>query len=528
MPSKTIKEPKEEAENFHWTKAVIEKIKKEHGNKKSYVCASGISPSGYVHIGHFREILTSEFVAKALRKEGKQVRFIYSWDNYDRFRKVPLDIPKEFEKYIGLPISEVPDPWKCHKSFAEHFEKTAETDVKQAGIEVEFIDQSKMYKSCKYADDIKKALLNKAAIKKILNKYRKEPLENDWYPTTIYCEKCNKDNTKILDYDNNYTLSYECTCGYSGKINFKKVGNVKLLWRVDWPMRWHYEQVSFEPGGKDHSSPGSSYETGKQILPAIWGNIPPTYQVYEWIGIKGLGGKMSSSKGKLILPRDAMEIYEPEIIKWLFAGTRPNREFSIGFDLDVLKIYEDFDKCESIYYKETKLENKKEYEKQKDIYELSVINLEKKKPERPPFRHLVSLVQMYEGDLKKIEELYPKNKYALQRAKCALNWINNYAPDQVKFSVHKEVTKEILNKLTVLEKQSIQELSSYLEKNIKKIKEEELFNKFYEICTKYKINNQEFFKAVYLILIGKERGPRLAGFLLLLNERAIKLLKQVK
>ena len=110
-------------------------------------------------------------------------------------------------------------------------------------------------------------------------------------------------------------------------------------------MRWHYEQVSFEPGGKDHSSPGSSYETGKQILPAIWGNIPPTYQVYEWIGIKGLGGKMSSSKGKLILPRDAMEIYEPEIIKWLFAGTRPNREFSIGFDLDVLKIYEDFDKC---------------------------------------------------------------------------------------------------------------------------------------------------------------------------------------
>ena len=59
---------------------------------------------------------------------------------------------------------------------------------------------------------------------------------------------------------------------------------------------------------------------------------------------------MSGSSGNAFSPRDVLEIYEPELVRWLFAGTRPNAEFSISFDLDVIKNYEDFDKCERIYY----------------------------------------------------------------------------------------------------------------------------------------------------------------------------------
>lgn len=71
------------------------------------MCASGISPSGSVHIGNFREIITTYFVVRALQKLGKNTRFIFSWDDFDRFRKVPKNIDSSYEKYIGMPYSEI-------------------------------------------------------------------------------------------------------------------------------------------------------------------------------------------------------------------------------------------------------------------------------------------------------------------------------------------------------------------------------------------------------------------------------------
>ena len=64
-----------------------------------------------MHIGNFREIISVDLVARALRSLGKQVRFIYSWDDYDVFRKVPLNMPKreKLEKFLRFPICTVPD-----------------------------------------------------------------------------------------------------------------------------------------------------------------------------------------------------------------------------------------------------------------------------------------------------------------------------------------------------------------------------------------------------------------------------------
>ena len=43
----------------------------ERPNEEVYTCASGISPSGPVHIGNFRELVTTYFVVKELVKLGK-------------------------------------------------------------------------------------------------------------------------------------------------------------------------------------------------------------------------------------------------------------------------------------------------------------------------------------------------------------------------------------------------------------------------------------------------------------------------
>ena len=185
-------------EKFFWADQIADKIIKERGNKKVYTCASGIGVSGTLHIGNFRDTITTDLVIKALQDKGKKTRFVYSWDNFDRFRKVPANIPKTHEKYIGMPVSEVPSPFGKGK-YAEYFEKPFEKSVKKVGVNPEFISQSKMYKSCKYSSLIKLAIDKRKEIMKILNKYRQEPLKEDWYPIMVYCEKCKRDLKKILE-----------------------------------------------------------------------------------------------------------------------------------------------------------------------------------------------------------------------------------------------------------------------------------------------------------------------------------------
>ncbi|MDR1957360.1 MAG: lysine--tRNA ligase, partial [Treponema sp.] len=68
-----------EKQRAHWADETAAKIIREKGEKGCYTCASGITPSGTVHIGNFREIISVDLVARALRDLGKQVRFIYSW-----------------------------------------------------------------------------------------------------------------------------------------------------------------------------------------------------------------------------------------------------------------------------------------------------------------------------------------------------------------------------------------------------------------------------------------------------------------
>ena len=238
---------------------------------------------------------------------------------------------------------------------------------------------------------------------------------------------------------------------------------------------------------------------------------------YDFIIVKGIGGKMSSSLGNVITLKDCLEIYGPEAVRFLFAGTRPNTEFAISFDLDVIKNYEDFDRLEERYY------TKKADERDKRIYELSSVNLKKTRPKRIGFRHLTMLVQIYNNDINKIS----KSKDILKRAVCAKNWIEKYAPDEFKFKLHEKVPQEIIKTLNKNQKESLKLLKKGLEK--KKFSEQELFNELYEICKKVGINNAEFFKGAYLALIGKERGPRLANFILAIGkDKVVKLLKEIE
>jgi lysyl-tRNA synthetase class 1 len=510
----------------HWADEYAEKIVREKGEKDLYTCASGITPSGTVHIGNFREIISVDVVARAQRDMGKKVRFIYSWDDYDVFRKIPQNMPKqeELKKYLRFPITMVPDPWERDSSYARHHEVDIENTLPIVGIHPEFLYQAERYRSSHYAQGIRRALEHRDALKSILDKFRDEEhkIQGEWWPVSVFCEKCNKDKTEIDHWDGDWGLSYHCeSCGCQEKLDIRSAKGIKLLWRIDWPMRWEYEKVDFEPAGKEHHSHGGSFDTARHICTEVYGYDAPVSFRYDFIGTKGLPGKMSSSSGNVITIEDMLKVYTPELVRYLFAGTRPDTEFTISFDLDVIKIYEDYDKTERIAWKLEPAKNEATYRWERRIYELSQPeNVASLPPFQIAFRHLCNLIQIADGEVEKMLEALgslspapaPEQIPPLRaRALCARYWVTHYAPEEFRFRLRPAGEKAALPgpeeaALRLLRDEVISRIETFAE-------DKPCAEVVYSIAQKAGIESKALFRAAYQALIGKDQGPRLANFL---------------
>ena len=522
----------------HWADRMADKIISEKGDLDSYTCASGITPSGTVHLGNFREIITVDLVVRALRDRGKNVRFIYSWDDYDVFRKVPANMPDPeiLEKYLRYPITEVPDTTKRNENYARHHEVDIEQQLPRVGIAPEFLYQASRYRANRYAEGMRKAMQNRDVIKECLNEYRddahKMKPEDVYWPVAIFCGKCQKDTTEITDYDGEYGISYKCECGNCETADIRVFKGAKLGWRVDWPMRWNEEKVVFEPGGKDHISPGGSYDTAKLVSKKIYGWDAPVTMRYDFVNLKGVPGKMSSSKGKVIALPDALDVYQAEVLRYMFAGTRPDTEFAISFDMDVLKVYEDYDKTERVVYgidpaKGSDDAKKAEFfNKEKRIYMLSQID--GKIPETMPyqitFRMLTTLLQIYSGDADKViaslGDVKPEQEERLRRRiACAWFWIQHSAPDCAPdfcFALRTDGSKAALegDMLTAVKRvrdEVLPKLDTFQQ-------DKECQQAMYDIATEMGLDAKALFTAMYNALINKDQGPRLGNFMRIIGK----------
>jgi lysyl-tRNA synthetase class 1 len=514
----------------HWADQTAEKIIAEWGEQELYTCASGITPSGTVHVGNFREMISVELVVRALRDMGKNVRFIYSWDDYDVFRKVPLNMPKPeiLEKYLRFPITMVPDPWERNESYARHHEVDVESVLPEVGIFPEFIYQASRYRAGVYAEGMKRALEKRDHLKTILDTYRDEDhkIQGEWWPISVFCSACNMDTTEIDGWDGDWGLSYHCEkCGHTEKGDLRNLQGAKLVWRVDWPMRWKHEAVHFEPAGKDHHSQGGSFDTSKHVVEDVYDRKPPVTFRYDFIGIKGSPGKMSSSSGKVVDLPDLLRVYQPELVRYLFAGTRPNTEFVISFDLDVIKIYEDYDKTERIYWGIEKAKDAETEARERRIYELSQVNsIPKEAPYQVPFRHLCSLLLIHQGDVNSVLESLPDIKEAQvsairSRASRAWYWLQECAPEEFRFSLKKPGD---LATLTDMELAALRNLKDMVAKHLETFSDEkEVAAAIYAAAEKAGTDGKTLFRAAYQALIGKDQGPRLAGFLKTLGKEKV-------
>ncbi|MGW4545455.1 lysine--tRNA ligase [Streptomyces violaceorubidus] len=547
---------------------------------KPVVVASGLSPSGPIHLGNLREVMTPHLVADEVRRRGHQARHLISWDDYDRYRKVPAGVPgvdETWAEHIGKPLTSVPAPkGSPHPNWAEHFKAAMVASLAEMGVEFDGISQTAQYTSGVYREQILHAMKHRRDIDAILDQYRtkkpaKQPqksqkpvdeaeleaaegsgaaAEDDgssgsagYFPYKPYCGNCEKDLTTVTAYDDDSTeLTYACTaCGFSETVRLSEFNRGKLVWKVDWPMRWAYEGVVFEPSGVDHSSPGSSFQVGGQIV-GIFGGTQPIGPMYAFVGISGMA-KMSSSKGGVPTPADALQIMEPQLLRWLYARRRPNQSFKIAFDQEIQRLYDEWDRLDA------KVADGSALPADAAAHARAVRTAAGELPKTPrplPYRTLASVADITAGHedqaLRILGELDPANPIAsLEEARPRYDkaeaWINTHVPADQRTIVRQEPDAELLKSLDEPSRQSLRLLLDGLADHWSL---DGLTHHVYgvpkvqagfpadatpkELPPEIKTAQRTFFALLYHLLVGRDTGPRLPTLLLAVGQERVRTL----
>ncbi|MFE9885448.1 lysine--tRNA ligase [Streptomyces scopuliridis] len=552
---------------------------------KPVVVASGLSPSGPIHLGNLREVMTPHLVADEIRRRGYEVRHLISWDDYDRYRKVPAGVPgtdPSWAEHIGKPLTSVPAPAGSeYPNWAEHFKAAMTEALAELGVEYDGISQTEQYTAGAYRAQILHAMKHRADIDAILDRYRtkdkptkptkptkapqgqKKPEEAElvaaegsgaaaeddgsggaagYFPYKPFCGGCGKDLTTVTAYDDETTaLTYTCTeCGFSETVLLSEFNRGKLVWKVDWPMRWAYEGVIFEPSGVDHSSPGSSFVVGGQIVREIFDGVQPIGPMYAFVGISGMA-KMSSSKGGVPTPADALKIMEAPLLRWLYARRRPNQSFKIAFDQEIQRLYDEWDALER------KVADGSVLPADAAAYSRATSTAAGELPRTPrplPYRTLASVVDITAGaeeqTLRILSELDPARPLAsLDEARPRLdraqNWITSQVPAEARTIVRSEPDQELLDSLDAQGRESLRLLMEGLDSHWSL---DGLTTLVYGVpkimaglapdakpTAELKTAQRSFFALLYRLLVGRDTGPRLPTLLLAVGaDRVRKLL----
>lgn len=494
---------------MHWADVAAEKLL---ARSKRHVLATAITPSGPIHVGNLREVMTSEAVFRALREKGGDAELIFIADTFDPLRKLYPFLPSDYEKYVGKPLADIPCPCGKHENYAEHFLQPFFEVMEKLGIKARIYRAHQLYISGVYREIIKEALDNAGKIKSIIEKISGRDLPPAWMPFNVKCEACGRLYGEIYEYAYPYA-KYRCKCGYEGKVDLRKGGIGKFPWRVDWPAKWKIFGVTFEAFGKDHAAAGSSWDTGKVISEEIFGYRPPMPLVYEFIHLKGKGA-MHGSTGVAISADEALRILPAEVLRFLFMKYDPSRhiEFDTGFAL--LDLIDEYDKYERIYFgMEEKIAGMKD---EKRVYELSQpFGIKAESSIKISSRHLAIVAQIARDFDEAIEIIRRKinlEDYEIERLKeryeKIIYWLKNYAPDEIKFEVKKKIPS-----VEIEEKEK--EFLSEIYKNFSMLEwdAEKIHSTIHETAKKVGISPKKAFGCIYKIFIGKNMGPRAGYFL---------------
>jgi lysyl-tRNA synthetase class 1 len=480
------------------------------------IFACGFGPSGLPHLGTMCEVLRPSYVRHAfqLLAPERPTRLIVFIDDMDGLRKAPENLPnrEQLLPSLGKPVSQIPDPFGCCPSFAEHMVGQLVKFLEPVEVDYEFLRSSEMYRSGRFDDALRLILSKHAEITAIIAPTLREENRAGWSPLMPVCPSCGQVNsTRVTAYHpERATLEFSCErsfggsrgCGFRGEQSVLG-GLAKAQWKVDWALRWFVLGTDYELYGKDLID---SARLSGQIL-RLLGGKPPLGFAFEMF-LDEEGRKVSKSVGRGV-STDQWQRYAPiEVLKY-FLMLNPRR---------ARKLF-----LESIpQYVDEYLDELRTYAKAdsgSDARRNSVLEFVFQKTSAKQFNselsfgmimHLVaalgtsdrSLIWNY---LKVYDPALDGDRETLALAESLVDCALNFYADFVEPAKQRYV-------LSDAERAQLLTLADYLTAH-PEARAEEIEKTIYELGRTHYDKPGKIFPLMYRTILGQERGPRLGAFI---------------
>lgn len=320
---------------FEEARRLIKRLERlPDGAEKTVLFETGYGPSGLPHIGTFGEVARTTMVRHAfeLLTEGKRkTRLICFSDDMDGLRKVPTNVPNQelLKAHLEKPLTSVPDPFGKFESFAHHNNAMLRDFLDRFGFEYEFYSATTCYKSGMFDATLLKMLAAYDAVMNIILPTLGPERQATYSPFLPISER----SGKVLQVP---TVARDVKAGtitYVDPDTGKKVetpvtgGRVKCQWKADWAMRWTALGVDYEMAGKDLID---SVTLSSKVCKAL-GGTPPEGFNYE-LFLDQNGEKISKSKGNGLTIEEWLTYASPESLA-LFMYQKPKTAKRLYFDV---------------------------------------------------------------------------------------------------------------------------------------------------------------------------------------------------
>lgn len=490
---------------FVEAKRIFDKIGGKTPEKGYVLFETGYGPSGLPHIGTFAEVTRTIMVQDAFKQMYDiPTRLICFSDDIDGLRKIPGNIPNQemVAGYIGRPLTDIPDPFGEKESFGHYMNAKLRSFLDRFNLDYEFCSATEYYKSGKFDHMMLKAIEKYDEIMNLMLPTFREERRKTYSPFMPICpetgvvlqvpiEKVDRERESVSYRNEEGELIEVPVTG----------GHCKLQWKPDFGMRWAALDVDYEMYGKDHQPNAELYSKICKIM----GGIPPVQFFYE-LFLDEDGAKISKSKGNSISVDEWMH-YAPIESIGLFMFQSPSKAKRLYFDV-IPKSVDEYLTFNKNYHEETDIQKKLD----NPVFHIHHGNVPIINTYGISFSLLLNLASVCNPNDKSvlwgfIEQYAPdvtpqKAPYLDHMTSFVVNYYNDFVKSKKQYIAPTDRNKELLSQIaTMLSELSGDETA------------EEIQNAIYAIGRDAGYENlRDFFKEIYQILLGQEKGPRLGTF----------------
>ncbi len=479
---------------------------------------SGMGASGIPTVGSLGDVVRAYGVKLALETQGRKTEFIAFSDDLDGLRKVPAGMPDSLKKYLGHPVSAIPDPYNCHESYSKHMNSLLREAMDKCGVEYVFHSGTEDYQKGLFVEQVRKILLGADRVGKIV----KEEIGQEKYTSVLpyfpVCGSCGRIyTTKSLEFEQRTDkVLYSCEggteikgqtlegCGYKGELDIKD-GRGKIPWKGEFAARWDALKINFEAYGKDLLE---SVRVNDRICEEILGYPHPFHVQYEFFLTKS-GRKISKSRSVDVITPQVWFKYAPPASLNLLMFKRITGARSLGVE-DIPTFVNELNQLEEVYFNLRKVPDEKELAKLRGLYEYTYFLKPPAAPKQHvPYNLLVYLVTVAPPDKRKeyVEAKLAEYGYLKQGMTPDIEQEMNYA---IAWAKDFQEISETKIAFTNPQRLAIEDLITIVRNETD---ERKLQNEIFSLSKKYALEAPEFFKLLYMILLGSPRGPRLGPYI---------------